>query len=326
MPRTISCIQCGVVLNLPPQAAGKRLKCPKCGTKFQIDQDTTKYPSTEMSTLDASPASSHEIPRGHGDLSLPTASGDLRETFDLPLMSEAAPAGDLVVPGADAAPAQAGDALALFQEKKSAPRRVNAAEARSSARRCPTCGGNVPAGMSLCSTCGLDLETGSRIDLEDDLMPDAPARPSGPPLPVSVIAIVSLLGSLILALYSLIQWTNKQEGWQYFIPICLFGAFAAVNLLRGRSAKLLIVALTLGVMVDVVGFIAMPIFQAYQDQVIVEQKPSSDDPDAADVAIRPITEGLSYNRISLGIAGLFAYAIVAVYLSSPSVRRHYVRQ
>src|SRR5579863_3646597 len=91
MPRTIQCNQCGVVLNIPPQAAGKRLKCPKCGTKFLVDADTSKYPSTELSNHDAQPSSSQEIPKGHGDVSLPTAAGNLRETFDLPLMTEGLP-------------------------------------------------------------------------------------------------------------------------------------------------------------------------------------------------------------------------------------------
>ena len=31
MPRTTQCDHCGVILNLPDSAAGKRLKCPKCG-------------------------------------------------------------------------------------------------------------------------------------------------------------------------------------------------------------------------------------------------------------------------------------------------------
>src|SRR2546429_591121 len=65
-----------------------------------------------------------------------------------------------------------GDALALFQDSpKAAPRRLGAAEARAQARRCPTCGGVVPAGMSLCQTCGLDLETKTRVSLDDDLAP-----------------------------------------------------------------------------------------------------------------------------------------------------------
>src|SRR5262249_34448332 len=153
-------------------------------------------------------------------------------------------------------------ALALFEEKKPAPRRPSAAEARAQARRCPTCGSGVPAGMSICARCGLDLETGTRIALDDDLMPEAPPPPPGPPIMVTVIALVSLIGSLILAVYSSVQWSNNLAGWQYFIPVCLFGAFSAIHLLRGHTAKLLLVALSLGAMVNVVAFIAMPIIRA----------------------------------------------------------------
>ena len=318
MPKTIQCVQCGVVLNLPPGASGKRLKCPKCGTKFQVDSDTSTYPSTEQSAHDATPASSQELPRGHGDVSLPTAPGNLRETFDLPLLSDLASP----TPTSGAQP-QAADALALFEEKKPAPRRPNAAEARSQARRCPTCSSVVPAGMSLCSKCGLDLETGSRIVLDEDLMPEAPKRAGGPPLPVTVIALISLLGCLLLAVYSTMQWKRGTDGWQYFIPVCLFGAFAAVHLLRGHTAKLLIVALSLGAMVDVVAFIALPIVQA-NEETKIEQRPVDDD-EFENVAIQPITERLDTNKLSLGIVNLILYAAVAAYLSSPGVRRHYAR-
>ncbi len=333
MPKTIQCVQCGVVLNLPPQAAGKRLKCPKCGTKFQVDSDTTKYPSTEHSAHDATPASSQELPRKSShdlprksshdlhDLPLPSAPGDLRETFDLPLMSEAAPSSG-VAPGAQA---QAADALALFDEKKPAPRRPNAAEARAKSRRCPTCGGGVPAGMSICSTCGLDLETGTRIVLDEDLMPEAPKRAAGPPLPVTVIALISLVGCLMLAVFSLMKWKGGEDGWQYFVPICLFGAFASVHLLRGHTAKLLIVALSLGAMVNVAAFIVMPIFQASEETKIEQRPVAVDDPNVENVAIQPMTERLDTNRLSLGIVNLIVYALVAAYLSSPAVRRHYAR-
>src|SRR5438309_2001771 len=112
MPRTTQCSKCGIILNLPDSAAGKRLKCPKCGNKFAIGPDTSEYPITERSDHDASAASSITLPQGgHGDLSLPTASGDLRDTFELPLLGEADAA-----PG-QAKSVQAADVLALFEQK-----------------------------------------------------------------------------------------------------------------------------------------------------------------------------------------------------------------
>ncbi|WP_406699772.1 hypothetical protein V5E97_13045 [Singulisphaera sp. Ch08] len=320
MARTIQCLQCGVILNLPEKSGGKRLKCPKCGTKFQVGPDSSQYPATERSDVDASAASSLLQSGGHGDFSLPTSSGDLRETFDLPLMTEAA-----ATPARAAKPETAADALLLFDERNSVPKRKLAAEARSKARRCPTCGGVVPVGMSICSSCGLDLESGARVQLDDDLLPSAPMRSTGPPLPVTIIALVSLLGSLILALYSTVQWFKGVEGCQYFIPVCLFGCFAAVHLLRGRTAKLLMVALALGAMIDVAALIAMPVFEANQATRTIENKHNTDDPDAANVAIEPITDHLDSQKLGLGIAILLVYAAVSAYLASPSVKNHYAR-
>src|SRR5260370_40857102 len=93
MPRTIKCTNCGVALNLPEQAQGRRLKCPKCGTKF-LAEDAQPQPispppvrpdpsASSTVTLDRS-TSSGELPL------LPTAPGNLRETFDLPLVTDAA--------------------------------------------------------------------------------------------------------------------------------------------------------------------------------------------------------------------------------------------
>ena len=121
-----------------------------------------------------------------------------------------------------------------------------AQEARSSSRRCPTCGGVVPVGMSLCQTCGLDLESGTRIDLIDDLAP--------PPAPAarvcrcrsrsSAASAAPLSAALVVAAF--LMWTKGISGTQYFIPVAAFGGYASVQFLRGKSVKLLLVALTLG--------------------------------------------------------------------------------
>ena len=216
MPHTTQCTQCGVRLNVPEGAAGRRLKCPKCGTKFLPDAPNPNAASSAMrsgiadasldSMLDVAalrsnpdlPVSSGE-PRkgGHGQADMPTASGDLRDTFDLPLLVDDAPTAHRT--------RQVGDAEALFQEKPGATRRQSAAEARARARRCPTCGGVVPAGMSLCNTCGLNLETGQRVDLDEDLAPAPVIRTAGAPMGVSIIGGLGFLGSIILALVSLVQ-------------------------------------------------------------------------------------------------------------------------
>src|SRR5262249_3482815 len=140
---------CRVVLNLPESAAGRRLKCPKCGTKFHAGTPATRPPSSAPGVADAGQSSSTigAPVRDPNDLDLPVAAGDLRETFDLPLLMDDAPK----APGPRHSTA---DAVALFQDDAPARRRPTGAEARAKSRRC-SCGGVVPPGMSLCARCGL---------------------------------------------------------------------------------------------------------------------------------------------------------------------------
>jgi hypothetical protein len=333
MSRTIQCIQCGVVLSLPDQAGGRKLKCPKCGTKFRAGEsgppavpgDGKPRPASNAdSTFDLPKNSSGELPV------MPAAGGDLRETFDLPMMTGSAdgPAGGKRPgsSGAHAATTSGGrhtaDALALFDDRPTAPRRKTGAEARALARRCPTCGGVIPQGMSLCQTCGLDLETGSRVMLDDELVPPPPPRASTP-LPIAIVGSVCCGLSAILGVLALIQWQQGKAGFQYFVPIAAFGVYAAVQFLRGRSVKLLLAALTLGALIDLGAFIALPIIQAQTETVVQQVDPGEDQPDAASELIRPVTEQLDTNRLTLGIALLSFYAIVSIYLLSPPVQRHF---
>ncbi len=328
------------MLNLPENAAGKRLKCPKCASKFVANKADAKNSSAVRSD-DAShdsvigPTQSHiEMSLNPGrvehapdpsrsglecDPTLPTAAGTLRETFDLPLMTQAA---GLAQP----ATKQVSDARALSEEKRPTPRRPSAVEARAHARRCPTCGSVVPAGMSLCPTCGLDLETGVRVDLTDELAPEAPVRPAGLPLGMSILGMICALGGLVLLVASMVQWYRGLGGAEFLGLVCLFGIFASVQFLRGKSIKLLMVALTLGVMIDTVTLIALPLFQAREfDQAAAESR-QIDDPDV-EVAIPTYVERLDAirgtQRVELGIAFLIVYAGVSVYLTSPSVRRYF---
>jgi hypothetical protein len=325
MPQTIQCTSCGVVLNLPEQAMGRRLKCPKCGTRFRAeagDEGSKPAPATPNGSAVA-PDSSLLLTKNQssGDLPvMPTAPGDLRETFDLPMMTEAAgPA----VPKASAGGGQAADALALFNEPASAPRRKKkGAEGRAEARRCPTCGGVVPVGMSICQSCGLDLETGRRIGFEDeDLIAPPPPRSEGLPIPMAVVGGLCLTGSVALAVIAVFQWVNGVPGALYFAPVAVFGGYAAVQFLRAKSVKLLLAALTMGAVVDLVALIALPIYNANAETTVVHRSDVGEDPDAADEFIRPIAERLDTNSLSLGIALLFLYAVVSIYLLSPQVRK-----
>ena len=301
------------MLNVPENAAGKRLKCPECASKFIANKADAKN-SSAVRSHDASHDPVIGTTQSHIEKSLdpgrvehapdqsrsglesdPTlpAAGNPRETFDLPLMTQAA------------GPAQ---------------------RATAQARRCPTCGSAVPAGMSLCPTCGLDLETGVRVDLTDELAPEAPVRPTGLPLGISILGMICALGGLVLFVASMVQWYRGLGGAEFLGLVCLFGTFASVQFLRGRSIKLLLVALTLGVMIDIVALVALPLFQARKFDQETAESHQVDDPDV-EVAIPTYVERLDASggtqRVELGIAFLIFYMGVSVYLTSPSVRRSF---
>ena len=311
MPHTIQCPQCGVVLNIPDAAAGRRLKCPKCATKFAADGGPPPSKPSSSSLPTRGMASSVTLPAaGREDFDLPIAPGTLRETFDLPLLGEDTPAAR--------GPAHELDPLSLLRDDPPSRRKPLAAEARAQARRCPTCGGVVPRGMSLCSTCGLDLESGTRIDLTEDLgaMP-VMARRTAVPIGSWVVGFLSIFASALFAIISLIQWQQGEGGYVFLLLVCLFGVYAAVQFLRARSLKLLIIALTLGVAVDIVAMIILPVVLALSD-VQVNHQPGEDEP-----AIQSVNERLDTNKLSWGVALVISYAALALYLNSPAVRRRF---
>src|SRR5262245_31169196 len=113
MPRTIVCPKCGVVLNVPPEAQGRRLKCPKCVEKFYAT-DAERAPSTAPGVDEAGPASMSSL-----TMPLVAASARERETFELTMTPAGrleAPGLELLAEGASASNRQAADAVALFQD------------------------------------------------------------------------------------------------------------------------------------------------------------------------------------------------------------------
>jgi len=320
MLRTIQCSNCGIVLNLPPQSEGRKFKCPKCGTRFLAGAsgDAVAPPAEGVD-----PNSTVLLSQKAGTTELfvmPTASGDLRETFDLPMMRDEAPG---TSPGARGPGGSQADAAALFKEPAAAPRRKTGAEARAQARRCPTCGGVVPAGMSICQTCGLDLETNQRVGLNDDLAPPPPPRAAGMPIPIVVIGGLSAAGSVALAAFAFVKHMGGTAGAMYFVPVALFGMYAAVQFLRGKSVKLLLAALTMGAVINLVAMIGLPIFDAQSQTSVVQIDDASDDPEGVGSQIRPVIERLDTQKIGTGFILLVIYAAVSVYLLSPQVNRHF---
>jgi hypothetical protein len=309
--------------------AGKRLKCPKCLNRFVVSESD----ASSMSTL-AVPGSAdaaltlHDMerrPPSADELPVPSATGDLRETFNLPLVSgREAERGEVASSAAEA------DASTLFKDEGPSRRRQTAAEGRAKGRRCSHCGGFVPQGMSICATCGTDQETGMRVGLEDDLMPVHAARSQGPPLHVSIVGGICGTAGIIVLLLGVIKSTRGTSnlvnyGWLALALVAAFGIYACVQFIRGKSAKLLMVALALGLACDVVSLIAWPIIHPMiedQDKIITESKPV--DAEDSSVSFKAFEDRMDTERIKLGFGLILVYALLSVYLISPVVKKYIV--
>lgn len=360
MAHTIQCPECGVVLNVPDSAAGRKLKCPKCATKFaapklgpaesaiaEASASSTIYPTRKgppsSGDLDLPPragsSGSIELPTSTprkgarmSDFDLPVSSAPLRETFDLPLLGEDLP--PVKNPSKAASPGPA-DAMALFQDEPKA-KKVTGAEARAKARRCPSCGGVVGVGMSLCNTCGLDLDTGQRIaplDVFEDEIP-APPRSEMPALGLLFVGTVSILINAMLAVASLIASRTQGSGMLCLMIVWSFGIYASVQFLRRKAIRPLFLALGLGAAIGVVYLIVLPIWDANVGMDVVApnsevpEKPA--DPTDPDTPVVPnLAEQLqrsgAMTRITWGIIMLLAYAALSVYLNSPPIKREFTR-
>jgi ribosomal protein L37AE/L43A len=331
MLRTIQCPGCGVVLNVPESAAGRRLKCPHCTHKFAAPADLAAGSSPTPARGPGSSGSLNlptSLGGASGTFELPISPGPLRDTLDLPLLSDDPPRS---VPrkGPPASGPTTADALALFQDEPKTARKPRGAEARATTRRCPSCGGVVGVGMSLCNTCGLDLDTGQRVAPMEVFEDDMPAmtRPAVPSIGVVFVGSLCATGNLLLAVASLVAWKNGQEGAEFLLIVWLFGIFGSVQFLRRKTIRPLFISLSLAVGIGVVYLIALPIYNANITTgaaPIVENGPGpGEDPDGS--RIRPITEQLDMNKISWGVFSLLAYAGLAVYLNSPAMHRDFKR-
>ena len=96
-----------------------------------------------------------------------------------------------------------------------------------------------------------------------------------------------------------------------------------MQFLRQKTVKLLLVALTFGVSVDVVALIAMPIYRANVDTAASVQTVAPVEPDNADLVIPSVVEKLDTQSLTLGISLIIVYAGAAILLLSPPVQRHF---
>lgn len=343
MPRTIVCQNCGIPLNLPPQIApGKRLKCPKCSHRFSVSDLDARSASTAPGLADASLTALGSAlvsipPLPDAPPPEPKAEGNLRDTFDLPSLGSADDPG--LVPdfsGGDSKPV--GDVGALFDHSTAPRRKKSTAELRAQARRCTSCQGFVPAGMSICQVCGLDQETGIRVDLEDDIGPKGPPPVLGPPLHIAIVGGICALAAAIMALIAVFVSLKQDNdalkyGWLCLAGVAGFGIYASYEFIRGHSVKLLMLALTLGVFVNLAGMIILPIFRAHFEDIEQEkiERPkdniaSADNIDEEDVRIKSTVERIDLDRIYQGLFLIAVYVGMAVYIMSPPVRRYMNRR
>jgi hypothetical protein len=184
-----------------------------------------------------------------------------------------------------------------------------------------------PARMSTSLSSGVHQEDGLRFRLGDDLIAPQPA--TGAPLHIAVIG--SLLGALalILLVMSLIRSVvgadgSQNHGWLCLAAVSGFGIYACVEFIRGKSVKLLMLALALVAAVDVIGLIAYPLVQPMlqdQGQIVKEVKPQ--DLDESDKQIRPFEERMNIQGIELGVGFLLICAVLSLYLRSPPVQKYF---
>jgi hypothetical protein len=335
MSRTILCQKCGVLLNLPAFATiGKKLKCPKCGTRFAVSEADLNSQSTHPAAVDADILATRELrrPTSADGLPIPTGELDLRARFGAPMGTSAS----VEKSAAAGAASVLSDAEALFQDQPLRKRKLTGAEARAQSRRCVQCGGHIPIGMSICVSCGVDQETGTRAGPDDDLAPPPAPPPPETPLHIAIMGFLCGLAAVMLLILAIVQSVRSpagisQYGWFCLVAVASFGIFGAVQFLMGRSVKHLMLALTLGVLVNLASLIAMPIYQAnFDDQETVLVHVAKKDGHASyndeGMEIKPIAERLDKQKITLGLIVILLYALLSVYLMSPPVKRHFAHR
>ena len=83
-------------------------------------------------------------------------------------------------------------------------------------------------------------------------------------LGIMLVGGLSFLIGLILTVALLIRTKGLGSGFELLAIVSAFGVYASVQFLRGKSIKLLAIALTLGAAMNIIALIAMPIWDAQQ--------------------------------------------------------------
>ncbi len=181
--------------------------------------------------------------------------------------------------------------------------------------------------MSLCGQCGLDLDTGETVDLEVELDEAPPPEPveAGPPAIILVIGLLALVAGLFLAILSIIRLEGL--GAICLAILSLFGAFAAVQFLRGQTLKLMVVALMLGAGVDLVAMIVMPVMEAEVksgvDDPVTGDGVSADPVETDNAVPKPLSERIDTTKLTIGVLIFVVDAVLLVAVTSTGVRAYF---
>jgi DNA-directed RNA polymerase subunit M/transcription elongation factor TFIIS len=294
MSRSVRCPQCKSVLNVPADVGEKRLKCPTCATRFVV----TPFGVARVET----PAPSERSAASSMTVTLEPVARPIDHKRPLP---------DLLDAAAEA------DAAALFRDDPVPPRRLAGGDARSRPRTCPDCGAVVPAGMSLCNACGLDLDTGTRADTLDVVEPVADAPHERPP--ISAGGLVVGCGALAqgVALCVLGAVAHSPAGIVELLA-GLFLIYTAVLYLAGRAARPLLAGLMFAGVVALCLLVIAPILVA--NGTIPGAAPAAEPAQNADSA--EVTRHLDMNALIGGVAFVTSAALMMVYLTMRTARRH----
>jgi hypothetical protein len=256
---------------------------------------------------------------------MPVVGSDvLRESFDPHLLLEDdRPKVSLPSPAKPSQPARPvlpehAEVAELFADSDSQPRPRQAAESRQKPRVCPDCGGMIPVGMSLCQVCGYDYDSGGKVDLVDivDEVPEL-LPPPGPPFMLLMLGVMTLMCAAAGFVISLIALDGV--GRISVAALCLYGVFAAVQFLRGRSVHHLLTAVILGAVVDILGLIILPIFSE-----VMNATPVYEIRDGEEVPVfRPLADRIDFNKVTWGIIILIVASFVIFALLNSNIKAYF---
>ena len=141
---------------------------------------------------------------------------------------------------------------------------------------------------------------------------------------------LTFMASLTASIFALVIAQRPDSSQFGFICLALIGAFgmyASVQFLRGSSMKLLAVALMLGAIIDILGMVFLPIYQASRDREGMRSQVSITDVMEDRVMIPSMPELLEphMNTIYAGIVILLVIAAALYYLSLPATRDKFNR-